>query len=196
VGSVGVFVHVSLDGYFAGPNGEIDWFKAIRPDDEYAAYTHGQSQSGSTLVFGRTTYDMMRSWWPTPKAIAGDPQMARVVNESPKIVFSKTMPSAEEGPNWKNVTLLRDIDAAGIRKRKAPAGAALTILGSGTVVREFANLGLIDEYAIVVVPILLGAGKPLFEGVRETPIELVESRSFRNGLVVLRYRPNGSSPSP
>ena len=189
MGSVGVFVHLTLDGYFAGPRGEIDWFKVIRPDDEYGAYTHGQSQSGSTLVFGRTTYEMMKSYWPTPNVIAADPQMARVVNESPKIVFSKTMRAAEEGPNWKNVTLLREIDPAVVRKREGPSGRAFTILGSGTIVRQFANLGLIDEYAVVVVPLLLGAGKPLFEGVRESRLELVESRSFRNGLVVLRYRP-------
>ena len=184
-----VFLHVTLDGLFAGPNGEIDWFKAIKDDPEYDAFTHGQSEAGSTLIFGRTTYEMMKSWWPTPAAIASDPQMAAVVNNSPKLVFSRKLTTVEEGPNWKNVTLLHEIDPAAIGKMKSNGNSDFTILGSGSIVRQFANAGLIDEYSLVIVPILLGRGKLLFEGISGTGLDLVESRSFANGLAFLRYRP-------
>ncbi|MGE5277073.1 MAG: dihydrofolate reductase family protein [Acidobacteriota bacterium] len=189
MGTLGVFNHVTVDGFFAGPRGEIDWFKAIRRDDEYEAYTHQDAQSGATLVFGRTTYQMMKSYWPTPAAIEADPGMARVVSASPKIVFSKTLPGVEEEPNWKNVTLLRDIERTDMLERKKKAGAGLVILGSGTIVQRLANLGLIDQYQLVIVPIVLGAGKPLFEGLEETSLELVDSRAFKNGIAVLTYRP-------
>ena len=187
---VTAFVHVTIDGFFAGPRGEIDWFKAIRRDPEYEAYTHGQSQDGSTLVFGRTTYEMMKSYWPTPEAIKTDPQMAKVVNQSPKLVFSRTLRKVEEGPNWKNIELVREIDPAAIRKRKKEAENDFTILGSGSIFQQFANQGLLDEYILVVVPIVLGAGKPLFKDVQKTDLELLESRSFKNGLTVLTYRPS------
>lgn len=189
MGRLTVFVHVTVDGFFAGPRGEIDWFKFIQKADDYDAYTHEQAQSGDTLVFGRTTYEMMKSYWPTPDAIKADPRMAEVVDKSPKIVFSRTMKDAPEGPNWKNITLLHEIDAKSVKKRKAEAKGDLTILGSGTVVQQLANLGLIDEYGLVVVPIVLGAGKHLFDNVRQKELKLVESRSFKNGLTVMRYGP-------
>jgi dihydrofolate reductase len=84
------FTHVSLDGFFAGPKGEIDWFHSIPHDAEYDAYTHQQASAGrSTLLFGHTTYDMMKSFWPTPEADKTDPQMAKVMRNSPKVVVSK-----------------------------------------------------------------------------------------------------------
>ena len=186
---VSVFLHVTLDGFYAGPQGEIDWFKVIGKDAEYDAFTHRESQAGSTLIFGRTTYEMMKSWWPTPAAMSSDPQMAAVVNNSPKFVFSRNLTTAAEGPNWKNVTLFHEIDPTGIQKMKARAGGDFTILGSGSIVKQFANAGLIDEYGLVLVPIVLGRGKGLFDGVATTEMELLESRAFKNGLVWLRYKP-------
>jgi len=183
---ISVFDHVTVDGFFAGPNGEIDWFKSIEKDDEFEAFTHQSAQSGSTLVFGRTTYEMMKSFWPTPEAIKMDPGMARVMDESPKIVFSKTLKSVEEGPNWKNITLVRDIDRAAILELREKSD--VTVLGSGSIVQQFANLGLIDDYTLVVVPLVLGEGKPLFLGVRKTSLKLELSKSFKNGVIVNRYK--------
>jgi dihydrofolate reductase len=188
VSELSVFLHLTLDGFYSGPGGEIDWFKVIRKDAEYDDFTHGQSEAGSALIFGRTTYQMMKSWWPTPAAFAADPKMAAVVNNSPKMVFSRTLTTVEEGPNWKNVTLFHEIDPDRIRDLKAKAGAGYTILGSGSIVRQFANLGLIDEYGLVIVPIVLGQGKRLFEGIERSDLELLESRSFENGLAFLRYK--------
>jgi dihydrofolate reductase len=195
MGKITTFVHVSVDGFFAGTHGEIDWFKAIRPDSEYEAFTHRESAGESTLIFGRTTYDMMKSWWPTPQAIQADPHMAKVVDQSPKIVFSHTLKSVEEGPNWKNIELLHDIDPAAIRKRKKESTGDFTILGSGSIVQQFLNQDLLDECTLVVVPVVLGSGKPLFKDVRKENLQLAESQSFKNGLVVLTYCPGGSGPA-
>jgi dihydrofolate reductase len=183
-----VFNHVTLDGFFAGPHGEIDWFKEIRKDDEWDTYTHEQSRSsGSTLIFGHTTYEMMKSYWSTPDAIKSDPDMAKVVNNSPKIVFSKTLQRVDEEPNWKNIRLFHEIKPEKILKLKEEED--VTILGSGTIVQQFANLGLIDEYSLVIVPIVLAAGKPLFKDVNKMNLELIEAKAFRNGIALLRYQP-------
>jgi dihydrofolate reductase len=188
MGRVTAFVHVTVDGFFAGPRGEIDWFKAIGRDPEYEAYTHEQAQSDSTLIFGRTTYEMMKSYWPTPEAIKADPEMAKVVDHSPKLVFSRSLRKVEEVPNWKNIELLHKIDPKDIRTRKKEAKGEFTILGSGSIFRQFANEGLLDAYSLVVVPIVLGNGKPLFKDVKRTELKLEGSRSFKNGLTVLRYQ--------
>jgi dihydrofolate reductase len=187
VGHLKAFEHVTADGCFAGPRGEIDWFKSIPEDAEWSAYSHDLAEDGSTLVFGRTTYEMMRSYWPTSAAIQSDPRMAAVVNRSRKIVFSRTLRDAGESATWKNVEVLREIDGGAMRKRKADGD--LTILGSGSIVQQLSNLGLIDESMLIVVPTVLGGGKRLFDGVRKTDFELVRSRTFPSGLVLLTYRP-------
>ncbi len=187
---ISVFINVTVDGFFAGPNNEIDWFKVIRKDDEYDAYTHEQSsRSGNTLIFGHTTYEMMKSYWPTPDAIKNDPDMAKVMNNSPKIVFSKTLRNVEEGRNWKNIKLFHEIKAEEIIKWKEHESEDFTILGSGSIVQQFANLGLIDEYHLVVVPIILGAGKSLFKDVKKMNLKLLGARAFKNGIALLKYRP-------
>jgi dihydrofolate reductase len=178
---------LTVDGYFAGPNGEIDWFKEIEKDDEWDKYTHQQAQSSqTTLIFGHKTYEMMKSWWPTQSAIETDPSMVEVMNNSPKIVISKTLESVEEGPNWKNIRLFRDIKPGKIRELKEKEN--MLIMGSGTIVQQFANLDLIDEYNLVVVPLILGSGKLLFKDIKKMKLKLLESRSFKNGIVLLRYK--------
>ena len=187
---IGVFIHVTLDGFFAGPNDEIDWFKVIKKDAEWEKHTHKESQSGNTLLFGATTYRMMKGFWPTPAGIQSDPDMAKAVNESPKIVVSNTLKSVEDEPNWKNVRILHDLDYNTITKLKEESSSGtITILGSGSVIQQLASIDFIDEYELVVVPIILGDGKYLFKDVKMTEMNLIEARSFENGLVLLRYRP-------
>ncbi|MEJ2555924.1 MAG: dihydrofolate reductase family protein [Anaerolineae bacterium] len=183
---ISVFNHVSVDGLFAGPNGEIDWFQAVH-DDEWDRYAQEHADlSRNTLMFGHTTYEMMKSWWPTPAAMQMDPDMAEVMNNSPKIVFSRRLKAAEDEPNWKNTRVFHQIDQGEIQNLRRKED--ITILGSGTIVQQLANLGLIDEYSLVVVPIILGEGKPLFKDVHTTNLRLVEQRAFRNGIVLLRYQ--------
>jgi dihydrofolate reductase len=182
-----VFNFITLDGYFAGPHGEIDWFKTIEKDEEYDAYTKSQAKIGEPLIFGRTTYEMMKSYWPTEFARENDPVMADAVNLSPKIVFSKKLQKVEEEENWKNVRMIADITSETIKAIKEEEGKNLTVLGSGSIVQQLANLGMIDEYQFMVVPIVLGAGKSMFAGVQQTSLKLLEVKLFKNGIVSLRY---------
>jgi len=186
---IGVFIHVTLDGFFAGPNGEIEWFKVIGKDAEWESHTRKESQAGSTLLMGRRTYEMMKSFWPTPAGIASDPHMAKVMNESPKLVISKTLAGVDEQPNWKNIKLLRELNEGEIGQLKRQTSGSITILGSGSIIQQLANMNLIDEYELALVPIVLGNGKQLLKNVKTTEMKLLESRSFNNGLVLLRYRP-------
>jgi dihydrofolate reductase len=183
-----VFNNVTVDGFFSGPNGEIDWFK-VDKDDEFEEFSRKQSKSGGTLVFGRTTYELMRSYWPTPDAIESNPGMAEVMNNIQKIVFSRTLQSVEEGPHWKNTKLFHEIKPQEIIGLKEEAGEGITILGSGTIVQQLTNLGLIDEYILQVNPVILGAGKNLFADVEKMNLKLLEARTFKNGIVWLRYHP-------
>jgi len=186
-GRLASFIHVPVDGYYAGANGEMDWFKDADKDPEYEAWTHDQAAGGSTLVFGRTTDDMMKSWWPTQKAIDADPQIAKVVDESPKLVFSRTLGGPQEAPNWKNVTIVHEIDEKEMKRRKDEVERDLTILGSGPVVQQLSNLDLVEEYDQVVVPVVLGEGKALFGDVKQKTLKLAKLRAFKNGLTLLRY---------
>ena len=185
---IATFTFLSVDGYYTGPRGEIDWFKEIKKDDEYDAFTHAGSRSGGALIFGRTTYEMMKSYWPTADAMKNDPSMAEVVNNNKKIVFSRTLENADEGPHWKNIELKREIQSQEIIRLKEEEGKDITILGSGSIVQQLANLHLIDEYQIVIIPVVLGVGKYLFAGVDALNLQLLEARSFKNGIVWLSYR--------
>jgi len=181
------FTIISVDGYFAGPNGEIDWFKNIDPED--TAFTHENVTGSATLVFGHTTYEVMKSYWPTPEAIKNDPVMYGVMNRSQKIVFSKTMKPVADGPVWKNVSVMHEINKEEIAKMKNQKGSDLVILGSGSIVRQLANLNLIDEYQLLINPVVLGAGKPLFADFNRMQLKRVDARTFTNGKILLKYQP-------
>ena len=197
MGKIRVFNFMSIDGFFAGPNGEIDWFKTAAIDEEWNRYSHEQEALGkSTLIFGRTTYEMMKSYWPTEDAIKNDPQMAGVLNNSRKIVFSKTLKEVEENQNlpagqagWKNVKVLHKIKPEQINELKKDSD--ITILGSGSIIQQFTNLDLIDKYSLVVVPIILGVGKSLFKDVKRMNLNLQETKAFKSGIVLLKYIHNG-----
>jgi dihydrofolate reductase len=183
MGRISTYLQVSMDGYFAGPNGEIDWFKN-QPDPEFEEFSLERARGSSTLLFGRTTYEMMASAWPSDEAHEGQPGMADVMAKSPKIVFSKSLRDVEEGPRWQNVELRRDIDADDLRNDDRH----FTTLGSGSIVQQLTQLGVVDEYAFVVNPILLGSGKNAFAGIDTAQLDLSEARSFKNGLVWLTYQ--------
>ncbi len=182
MGRISVYLQVSIDGYFAGPNGEIDWFKN-NPDPEFEAFSLEQAQGNSTLLFGRTTYEMMAAAWPTDEAHEDQPGMADVMATSPKIVFSRSLHEVEQGPRWQNVELRRDIHADALRDDERD----FTTLGSGSIVQELTRLGVVDAYNFVVNPILLGRGKSAFAGIDTAELDLAEAHSFKNGLVWLMY---------
>jgi dihydrofolate reductase len=176
---------VSLDGYFEGPNRDISWHNV---DAEFNDYAIAMLNFVDTLLFGRVTYELMAGFWPTPEAIKNDPIVADKMNTLPKVVFSRTLNKAE----WSNTRLVKDNLEDEIRTMKKLPGRAIALLGSGTIMSELAQLGLIDEYWIMVNPLVLGAGTPLFKGIKNRlDLKLLGTQSFRNGNVALRYEPAG-----
>jgi dihydrofolate reductase len=172
---------VSLDGFFAGPEGEIDWFVW---NDELREYSLGLLGTVDTLLFGRLTYQLMAGYW--PDATEEDPAIKRGMNTLQKIVFSKSLKTAD----WNNSRLVREIVPDEILKMKQQPGKDMVIYGSGSIVSAFTRLGLIDEYRIIVNPVILGRGKPLFREIGDRlKLKLVRSTTFGSGVVVLTYHP-------
>jgi dihydrofolate reductase len=181
-----VFNHVTLDGYFTDPNGDMSWAHNTTPDAEWDSFVEENASGEGVLVFGRITYEMMAGWWPTPQAKKSFPVIAERMNSLPKVVFSRTLDEA----SWNNTTLVKGDLAGEIRKRKQEPGEGMVIMGSGTIVSQLAQEGLIDEYQIVVNSLVLGKGRTLFEGVKEKlPLKRTKSRTFGNGNVFLCYEP-------
>ncbi|MBZ5524041.1 MAG: dihydrofolate reductase family protein [Acidobacteriia bacterium] len=181
-----VFNHVTLDGYFTDANGDMSW--AHRQDPEWNAFVQENAGGGGELLFGRITYELMSSFWPTPMAIRNYPVVAERMNSLPKVVFSRTMKKAA----WNNTRLVKDGMAAEVRKMKKEPGKGMVILGSGSVVAQLAQEDLIDEFQIVLNPIALGRGRTMFEGIRERlTLKHTKSRTFGNGNVLLCYEPIG-----
>jgi dihydrofolate reductase len=181
-----VFNHVSLDGYFVDVKGDMRWAKADPQDPEWNAFVAENAGSGGTLVFGRVTYDMMASFWPTPAAAAMMPVVAERMNSAPKVVFSRTLKEA----SWSNTTLVQDDLVAAVRRLKGAAGDGMVILGSGSIVAQLAAAGLIDEFQLVVNPIALGGGRTMFAGLKQQlRLKRTKTRAFGNGNVLLCYEP-------
>jgi dihydrofolate reductase len=182
-----VFNLVTVDGLFAGPNGEIDWHNY---DDEMGAYSVEQLGSLGALIFGKTTYELMASYWPTPAGVNGEPVVAGIMNNIPKIVFSRALKEVRDGPLWKNVRVFHEIRPDEIIKMKEQEGGDIAIFGSGTIVQQLTNLGLIDEYRLIVNPLILGDGKALFKDIKDNlKLKLVNTKVFKNGNVLLVYEP-------
>jgi dihydrofolate reductase len=181
-----MFNAVTLDGFFSGPGGDLSWAHGAADDAEWNEFVAANSSGDGALVFGRVTFDMMASWWPTPAARQAMPDLSARMTAHSKIVFSRTLKST----SWENTTFIGDDLVASMRRLKTEAGPPMTILGSGSIVSQLAAEGLIDEYQLVIRPVALGKGRTLFEGL-SNPLTMVrrESRVFKNGSVWLRYEP-------
>ena len=181
-----VFNHVSLDGYFVDVKGSMSWAKSDTKDAEWNAFVAENAKGDGPLLFGRVTYELMASFWPTPMADQHDPVVAERMNKLPKVVFSKTLDKA----SWSNTRLVKGDLVAEIRKMKKEPGEDMVILGSGSIVSQLAQEGLIDAYQVVVNPIVLGKGRTMFDGVKEKlNLKLTKTRAFGNGNVFLCYEP-------
>jgi dihydrofolate reductase len=179
---VHVFDNVSLDGFFTDEKKDMSW--AHKWDEEWTAFAGGNAGGDGELLFGRVTYEMMAAFWPTPKAEATLPQVAAGMNRMRKTVFSRTL----EKVGWQNTTLVKGDLEAEVKKMKQQPGPDLVIMGSGTIVSQLTQAGLIDEYQIVVNPIVLGKGRTLFETVDgKVNLKLTKTRAFKNGNVVMWY---------
>ena len=177
------FMLTTVDGYFEGLNREIDWHNV---DEEFNEFAIDQLNSVDTLLFGRVTYELMANYWPTSQAIKTDPIVAGKMNQLQKIVFSQTLDKAE----WQNTRLVKENAAAEIAWLKGQSGKNLIILGSSDLAVTLIPGGLIDEYRIMVNPLVLGKGKSLFKGIKDRlKLRLIKTKTFRSGNVLLYYQP-------
>jgi dihydrofolate reductase len=177
------FNMVSLDGFFEGPNQDINWHNV---DDEFNQFAIEQTSTVDTLLFGRVTYQLMASYWPTPSATTDDPIVADLMNRLPKIVFSRTLQKAE----WHNTRLIKDNIAEEISKLKQQPGKDLALFGSANLLSTLMQMDLIDEHRIMVNPVVLGSGNPLFKGIKDKlDLKLLKTRTFSSGNVLLYYQP-------
>lgn len=184
MGKLGVFNFVSLDGYYKDVNNKTDWH--THGGKEEGKFSAESAQSGSTLVFGRVTYDMMAGFWPSTMAYEMFPEVADGMNKSKKIVFSKKLKKAD----WKNTKVISGNIVDEMKKLKKTSKGDLTILGSGSIVTQFAEAGLIDTYMFMVDPIAIGSGTSIFQGMkRQLNLKLISSRKFKSGTVLNTYEP-------
>jgi len=178
---------VSVDGMFSGPNDELDWFVW---NEETADYVKALFREVDTLMFGRVTYELMADYW--PQATDEDPIIADMMNNLPKVVFSRTLDKVD----WHNSRIVSgDIPAEVARLKKQP-GKDMVIFGSGSIVSILSQQGLIDDYRLFINPVILGNGKAHISGLtRKINLQLVETRIFSTGVVLLRYRPKPEEQS-
>lgn len=181
-----VFNHITLDGYFVDSAGQFGWARHGNDDPEFAQFVAENASGGGELVLGRVTYSLMASYWPTPVADQHMPEVARGMNASPKVVFSRTLEKAA----WNNTRLIQGDLVTEMRMLKAETGPGMCILGSGSIVAQLAPHGLIDEYQMMIDPVALGEGRSMFDGIKELlNLKLAKTRIFKNGKVFLGYEP-------
>ena len=181
-----LFMHVSLDGYVAGTNGELDW---ISYDTELEEKAEEIVRNVGSPMYGRITYQMMESYWPTvlknPAAASKhDLEHAQWVENIPKIVFSKTLRKAK----WNNTLLIKENIPEELSKLKQQPGKDLVIFGSPGLSHHLMSLNLIDAYQLTVNPVLLGNGIPLFKNIKnKTALKLTQSERLKSGVLVNYY---------
>jgi dihydrofolate reductase len=201
-----MFNLVSVDGFFAGVDGNIDWHVV---DEEFNVAAVDWIQQFDTILFGRVTYQLFESYWPNaakdPATSKEDKIIADKINEMTKVVFSNSL----ENVTWEHAKLIKGDIGEEIVKLKeekdppSPNGSGplrqsyseaseakkdIVIYGSGTIVQQLANLGLIDEYRLLVNPVVLGKGKPMFKD-NNLKLKLLQSKQFASGNVLLTYEP-------
>ncbi|MCK8485769.1 dihydrofolate reductase family protein [Paenibacillus sp. MBLB2552] len=183
-----LFLHASLDGFVEGPNGEMDigW---VSYDSDLERHAKEILSTADTVIWGRRTYQMMHSYWPSvpsnPSASQHEREHAEWIEKTEKIVFSTTL----EKVDWNNSRLVnKDIEKE-IRRLKQQPGKDMVILGSPRLAHHFMQLDLIDEYKITVSPVLIGKGLPLFQGLKEKiNLKLIENKTFDSGAIGLMYQ--------
>ncbi len=181
---------LSIDGYFEGVNHDISWHNV---DDEFNRFAIEQLREADLMLFGRRTYQLMEAFWPRAAKDATmskeNLEIARLINNTNKVVFSRTLGKVEEKENWKNVRLVREFDPEEMRRLKEQPGRSMWVGGSDLAV-SFIKAGLIDEFRFMVNPIVLGDGTPIFKGLgAKLRLRLVKTRTFDSGNVLLYYSP-------
>ena len=176
------FTFITLNGFYKGQNEDTSWHQH---GGEAAEYANSASQGDSILLFGRKTYEMMYSFWPTPMASESFPMVAKKMNAAKKIVCSDTLKKAD----WQNTTIIKGDIIEQIKQLKKTTDNGITILGSGSLIAQLSDARLIDQYTIMLDPVVLGKGTPLFEGIKnKLDLKLTSSQTFKkDGILVLNY---------
>src|SRR3984957_17312326 len=187
MGKIKAMIHMSLDGYMADLDGQINW---IAMDAELSDYVTEQRQGAAGTLYGRITYQMMDPYWPNVLKNPGNfpswqVEYAEWVDKAIKVVVSKTLPA----PSWNNTRIIRGDVEGEIRRIKEELDGHLLLLASATLVASLLPMGLIDELVTTFTPIVLGQGRPFFAGLTDrVPLALKETRTFSSGVVALHYR--------
>ncbi|HEV2316756.1 MAG TPA: dihydrofolate reductase family protein [Thermoplasmata archaeon] len=179
---------ISLDGYLADENGEIDWFTQEEEfnQSEGEAWSLEMLRRADTILFGRVTFEGMSEFWPSEWARENMAEIAGHLNGHAKIVFSRSLKTT----SWENTTILPTPAKEVVLELKQRPGKDLLVLGSSNLVSSLMRDGLIDEYRIRIVPVVLGAGRPLFHDQKERHrLRLVSCRAFKAGVLAVHYEP-------
>lgn len=181
---------ITLDGFVSGPNNDMSFVGQFF-DATMGQYESDFLDSGDTVMLGRVTYDSFAGAWPgretDPNTSEEERDYAKRLNAKKKIVFSKSMEKAD----WNNSEVWKEIDPEKVKSLKESDGGDILIYGSSSIVQQMTNLGLIDEYQLLVHPIILGDGKPLFKDIKEKKtLKLIDSKPFPSGVVLLKYSSN------
>jgi dihydrofolate reductase len=187
MGKIIALIHISLDGYMADLDAQINW---VAMDAELSDYVTELRRGAAGTLYGRVTYQMMDPYWPNVLKNPGDfpawqVDYAQWVDKAVKVVVSKTLPAV----SWNNTRMIRDNVEREIRQIKEELDGHLLLLASATLVSTLLPAGLIDEVVTTVTPIVLGQGRPYFAGLRDRlPLVLKDTRTFSSGVVGLHYR--------
>jgi dihydrofolate reductase len=185
-----LFMSLSLDGYFEGPDHDISWHNV---DDEFNKFAIEQLKEADFLLFGRRTYHLMESSWPKaakdPTTSEENLEIDDLINNANKIVFSRTLHKVEETKNWKNTKLVHEFDPAAVGRLKEKPGKGIWVGGSNLAL-SLIKANLIDEFRFMINPVVIGKGTSIFEGKQDKlDLELTKMRGFSSGNVLLRYEP-------
>jgi dihydrofolate reductase len=180
-----LFMMVSLDGYFEGKQHDISWHVV---DKEFSDFALQQLEPVSTLLFGRRTYELMAGFWPTEQA-KSDPETARLMNTKPKVVVSSSLTKAD----WAHTKIISSNVAAELKKLVSAQSGDIVVFGSSKLCVSLIAMGLLDELRLMINPVILGGGTPLFDGIpKALQVRLRDKRVFNSGNVLLTYGIGGS----
>lgn len=175
---------MTLDGFIAGPKNELDWHFPLWNDDMYL-HAREQLLTTSTIILGRVTYESMAAYWPTAPVT----DFSTMMNSYEKVVFSHTLDKTK----WNNARIAASSIAKEVAQLKQQEGDNIVIYGSGSLVKEFINQQLIDEYRLWVHPVFIGNGVPLFKDpAYKVSLRLLRMKAFSSGVIVLYYQPAGA----
>ena len=180
----------SLDGYIEGENHDLSWHNV---DEEFNTFAALQMREADTIVMGRKTYQLMENFWPSKEGLEGDPVVAKIMNNTLKIVFSKTLEKVIEREQWKNVTLVKNNIVEEIKKLKQKNGKDIIVLGSNNFCVTLLENKLLDEIRVMINPVVIGKGTPLFYGLKEKiKLSVEKTREFKNGNILLYLVPQNT----